>query len=113
MSFSELTLREKLTQEYPDDVFLDYEGVLALIDKRDWSTKMNLNILVTDREVKNLTDFLGFYSFDYSISSAERFAKGRPVFLVLVSVRVPDLNLFEGLGPKDHCYLRVSKTKIS
>lgn len=97
------TLKEKLSKALPKDVFLDYEEFLSKIDNRDWETEINIPIIVTEKKLKNLIDFLSFYSFDYSEGGDVK-AGDLIIKLVSARVKVPNLNLFEGLTPKSHCF---------
>lgn len=97
------TLKEKLSKALPKDEFLDYEEFLSKIDNRDWESEINVHVIVTEKKLKNLLDFLSFYSFEYS-EGGDLKAGDLIVKLVLAKVKVPNLNLFEGLTAKSHCF---------
>lgn len=97
------TLKEKLSKVLPKNEFLDYEELLSKIDNRDWESEINVHVIVTEKKLKNLLDFLSFYSFEY-FEGGDVEAGDLIVKLVLAKVKVPNLNLFEGLTAKSHCF---------
>ena len=97
------TLKEKLSKAVPQNEFLDYEELLSKVDNRDWESEISIHIIVTEKKLKNLLDFLSFYSFEY-FEGGDFKAGDMTVKLVSAKVKVPNLNLFEGLTAKSHCF---------